>query len=184
MRLLNTKRIAPAPAVAAMLLGAAFPLVGPTVAADASVLDLSCRGATQVTYDPGLTLTPQRVHFHAVNQLTSCTSPKDPTLTSSQPYIIDGDLVLSCGTPLDNGPATQTITWNNGRSSTFTGSFTTSSVGGVLVDTFVGKVTAGEFQGDSAELVFDESQRNMAQCAQPGGLKRESGVLSLTVQEL
>ncbi|MFF4403717.1 hypothetical protein ACFY2W_33460 [Streptomyces sp. NPDC001262] len=183
MRAPKTRRTAPASAAAALLLAAAIPLAGPATAAHAVTVDVTCTGTDQENDTPGLTLKPQLVHDHSVDTFPHCVST-DRTLTSSQPVIADTDLVLSCLKPFFTGPLTFTLVWNNGRTSAFSGTTATNSTGGNLISTFTGKVTAGEFQGDSAEFVFDAGQLNMQQCAQPGGLTRESGPVTLTLQKL
>ena len=58
------------------------------------------------------------------------------------------DLTLACTDLLGTFPATNVITWSNGRTSTDQVTYTVEYVEGQLVTTGTGTVTAGEFTGD------------------------------------
>ncbi|WP_414170466.1 hypothetical protein ACMATS_36550 [Streptoverticillium reticulum] len=180
--MLKTRRTTPASAAAALLLAAGFPLAGPATTAHAVVVDVACKGTEQVTYTPGLTLKSQTVHYSGEDLISPCTST-DPTLTGVQPLIFTGDFVASCFTPPDSETHNRTVHWNNGKTSTVTAESSTTSVGGVLVFTVAGKVTAGEFLGDFYEKVITDAQPRMQQCLQPGGLTHQTGLITVTVHK-
>jgi hypothetical protein len=117
----------------------------------AQALDLlTCAGATTITYDPALT---------NQDQITTVTNQADygPCVSTTHPQIEYGSVTntavsqTSCIKLLAGGSRTFTITWNGNpdTTSTFSGTYSTQSVGLTRIITIVGTVTAGVFEGDN-----------------------------------
>ena len=173
------------PASAGGLLAAVVLTLGPagtTPAAHAATINVSRVGTTSATYDPGITLEPRVVHAFGQDVYNSCSS-SDPTLHSGFDTF-DAMLTLSCVQPLFSGPGETVIKWNNGQQSTLSVNGVVTTVGGQVVDTFTGSVSAGEFTGASVIAVLTEAQPNAIQCLTRQGLTRASGTDTLQILSL
>lgn len=136
----------------------------------------TCTGTTEVTYDPGVTLTPQTVTVSENDSVPSCTST-DPTITGvvTSPYsypVADAscdDVALNPGNVL-------VIHWNNGQDSTVSDlTYVTTVTAGITQTTGTGTVTAGEFTGDTGLITWAYVLVNPLLCLAPGGLTTQNG---------
>lgn len=162
---------------AAAVLAAASVL--PLPAAHAAASSTTCTGTSQLTYSPGLTLSPQNVTFTENDTIPSCTST-DSTLTYSYP--------IAGATCDDIQAATNTgelvLHWNNGQTSTLNGLVGEETItDGILQDTATGTVIAGEFDGASATINWTYLVNPLA-CLSPGGLTTLNGTVLVQITGL
>ncbi|HEU5473806.1 MAG TPA: hypothetical protein VFV67_24440 [Actinophytocola sp.] len=75
---------------------------------------------------------------------------------------------------------TSVISWNNGNTSTFSFNDTVTNIGGNIVATRTGTITAGQFQGDTAVRVMTFPAINPLDCLTTG-LTSQFGVVVLTL---
>jgi hypothetical protein len=139
---------------------------------------VTCTGSSTITYNPGLTFTPRPVHYHETEQYTPCVS-SDPTLTagsSSTDIDIPAGSCLALPSIFED-PA-YTIDWGNGNSSTIDLMFSDAIIGGTEQVTGVGTVTAGQFTGATAVIVWIYPVIDPQQCQTQQGLTTQNGVLS------
>jgi hypothetical protein len=146
------------------------------------VADVTCVGTEPTTFTPGLLLTTQTGTIHSETHLDNCVSTSDPTLTSGS-AVIDVTVPLSC---LNNvtvfGPRTETITWNNGQSSTLVFAQEVSAVVGVQFTlTSTGTVTSGEFAGKTAIEQRVGPTPNLLDCLAPPGVTSRTHVVVLVI---
>ncbi|MFF7637830.1 hypothetical protein ACFZB9_32490 [Kitasatospora sp. NPDC008050] len=137
---------------------------------------ITCTGWTYTTYTPGLTDTVQPttvVDEGNLNIITdhsptgSCLAVGSAATAGSRDVtaLID----LSC-TQLITETGTETVAWNDGRSTSFP--FTASVLRGLsnTVITETGTVTAGEFSGDHVVETFTALNLAFAACLTPAGV--------------
>jgi hypothetical protein len=150
--------------------------------ADLGVADVVCVGTEPTTFTPGLLLTTQIGTIHSDTNLDNCVSTSDPTLTSGS-AVIDVTVPMSC---LNNvsvfGPRTETITWNNGQSSTLVFTQEVSVVVGVQFTlTSTGTVTAGEFAGKTAVAQRVGPTPTLLNCLAPPGVTSRTQEVVLVI---
>jgi hypothetical protein len=150
--------------------------------ASLGVLDVTCVGTEPTTFTPGLLLTTQTGTIHSETHLDNCVSTSDPTLGSGY-AVIDVTVPLSC---LNNvsvfGPRTETITWNNGQSSTLVFTQEVSAVVGVqFILTSTGTVTSGQFTGKTAVAQRVGPTLNLLNCLAPPGVTSRTQVVVLEI---
>jgi hypothetical protein len=150
--------------------------------ASLGVLDVTCVGTEPTTFTPGLLLTTQTGTIHSETNLDNCVSISDPTLTAGS-GVIDVTVPLSC---LNNvsvfGPRTETITWNNGQSSTLVFTQEASVVVGVQFTlTSTGTVTSGQFAGKAAVAQRVGPTPNLLDCLAPPGVTSRTQVVVLEI---
>lgn len=136
---------------------------------------LYCEGYFSVTYEPPLTNTPTltEVTFH--NDLDYCAAGAVTSGDASGEF----SAIRSCTTlDLPPHPATTTLYWNTGASSTIAYSFSTVDrlVNGTTVVTSYGTVSHGFGQGAQAVHTAIQPQLDLTACA-------GSGVAQLTGPE-
>jgi len=143
-------------------------VVFPSPAAHAVSADVVCVGTETVTYEPGLSLTPQTVNVTVHGILAPCTS-SDPEITSGT-YVQHFTATLSCVTLVSGLAATRVFNWSNGRSSSFSYNRAINDVAGQTTVTFAATIVSGKFAGDTAiqQVVFVTP--NVLQCLTPPGL--------------
>ncbi|MEU1091033.1 hypothetical protein ABZ401_30200 [Streptomyces sp. NPDC005892] len=127
--------------------------VGVSASSAQAASSTTCTGTSAVTYSPALKNTPQTVSW-TENDTYACTST-DPTLTSGSSTVnatLPGASCISGG--VYPSSTTYTINWNNGQSSTMTGTFTDVTASGIETVTGVGTVTSGQFTGGTATVVW------------------------------
>jgi hypothetical protein len=112
--------------------------------------------------------------------LVPCLST-DPTVTRGTATVSFPLTGASCLDPLRATSGSQVITWNNGRTSTFSFETTITEAEGVTVSTNTGTITAGEFAGGVAEEVIVQAPPNPLACLLPGGATSLDGLMSFEV---
>jgi hypothetical protein len=73
------------------------------------------------------------------------------------------------------------FSWNDGRSSTITGTGVVTHAAGQVVITDTGTVTSGEFAGDSAVLTLTAPDADFLACFTPGGVTTLDFAETLTI---
>lgn len=154
---------------AAVLL--AFSAVAPTGAARADTAPaaglLVCTTSSTWTYSPGVVLVPRPVSTQVDDRYTSCASPSDSGVTGgSSGFTVERD--AGCLEPVAAVPETRVITWDNGRTSTFSYTVTVSSVPGFDLVTKTGTITAGQFAGHVAQATQAAPTLDLLRCLGQG----------------
>lgn len=162
-------------------------LLGPAAStSQAALLDtIVCTGTVTTEFDPGITTTPQQVHFEVDGQLTHCTSLLNPNLNLTGSFKSEGTGTFSCAASVT--PFSQTINWSDKTSSTMSG----TSVGPNLLGTgaylATGTVTSGRFDGgtySSAGVITPVGTPvDPGPCLQEG-LTSRSGTIEVTIVDL
>ncbi|WP_344667478.1 hypothetical protein [Catenulispora yoronensis] len=166
-------------ATAAVVLAAAWLLPLPTAHAASST---TCTGTSQLTYSPGLKLTPRNVTFTENDTIGTCTST-DTTLTSAD--TLTYSYPIAGATCDDISAATNTgelvMHWNNGQTSTLNGLVGEETItDGILQDTATGTVIAGEFNGAAAVINWTYIVNPLA-CLSTGGLTTLNGTVLVQI---
>jgi hypothetical protein len=156
--------------------------VGLAPAAQAAV-NVTCAGTSNVSYSPGLTLFTQAV-TGTLDNLYNCTST-DPSITSGSSLHMR-TLPLSCLNPagLFNSTVGYTITWSNGQTSTASGSFAVTSVGGTVIVVAQGAITAGQFTGATTVITWTWPAPNPLACLSAPGVTNIAGVSTVQITSL
>lgn len=148
-------------------------MAGPAHAASST----TCTGTSNVTYSPGLTLTPQTIAVSETDTLTSCTST-DTTLTAGYmgPYAFS---VPNAGCNYLPGVGNDgvRIHWNNGQTSDVPLTIVLTATGGIVQETGTGTVAAGEFTGATVVITWIYPVVNPLQCLLPGGVTAHNGTI-------
>lgn len=148
-----------------------------SAAADASIVDLTCPGYSQTTYQPGMTDAARQITISGSGVYGPCVS-SDPTLTSGT-FHASGTGIVSCVSGSFSGSIT--FIWNNGRSSTV--SYTAiigQHVDGEVVVVVHGTVTDGEFEGDTFIHTVTLFTLEPPQCFTSSGVASTSGPKLIT----
>ncbi|WP_156325588.1 hypothetical protein [Nonomuraea sp. SBT364] len=117
---------------------------GPAHAIGQDVL-CSIDGTNTLAFSPKLRLTQQAVTMTGTGNYPTCVS-SDPDISSGT-STISGQGSLGCLS--GSMPATETVTWNTGESSTISYTVTLNLVAGQTAFAVIGTVTAGKFAGDT-----------------------------------
>jgi hypothetical protein len=138
----------------------------------------SCVGTWAVTYDPPITNTPQLVTGVLTGTFPACTDPQ----AFNASYIQVFTDTVSCTTLLNAGSTSRTYVWGNplAAPTTFTYNFTTTVVGGQVVVTNTGVITAGRYAPGSAIQVATLATPDILACA-GAGLGSLTGPTTLTI---
>jgi hypothetical protein len=173
----------------ALALAAAFGAVAGAAAppAWATVAGISCTGWQYDTYTPGITnaLQPTTVGLDGDLNVIDDHSPTGSCVAiGSRATAGEQDetlplLDISC-TQLFVVSPPQTIHWNDGQSSTFTGIATTVRGASNTVLTDTGTVVSGEFAGDVAVFTLIAPNLAFANCATPDGVTTLDFAATLT----
>jgi hypothetical protein len=159
------------------LFAALVPLVP---VAHAAAADITCVGTETQTFSPGVLLTPQTATLTVHSIYNPCVSTVDPSITfGTTDFSITQ--TFSCLILLNPASGTMTFDWSNGTQSTFSFNRSATTVGGELVVTETGVITAGEFFGDTVERIVTGPTLNTLQCASPPGITSRTGVVSLVI---
>ena len=113
--------------------------------------------------------------------ITGCTST-DTTITGITPASVTYSFTVpgaACNY-VSTGPGggSVTLTWNNGQSSTLTGTANIlTSTGSITQQTITGTVTAGEFTGATAVFTWTYPTLTLLQCLTTGGVTSQNGTI-------
>ena len=132
---------------------------------------INCTGQTEILYSPGLTNQTQAVTYTGEDRATLCISLTHPTLqTFVGPFSGGGQ--LSCTSLMNASQGTETLYWNGTSTQTSSWTFTYNPVmvGGALVSTVSGPITAGIAAGATLTQVLVLPLTALAACSDPGGL--------------
>jgi hypothetical protein len=164
-------------ATASVLFAALVPLAP---AAHAAVADITCAGTETEMFSPGLLLAPQTVTLTVHSIYNPCVSIGDLSITfGTTDFSVPG--MFSCLDLLEPRSGTMTFDWSNGRQSTFSFNRSATTIGGELVVSETGVITAGEFVGDTVERIVTGLTLNTLQCVSPPGVTSRTGVVSLVI---
>ena len=155
----------------------------PAQAARADAGSVTCTGTSDITYSPGLTLTPQNVTVDENDAVPSCTST-DPTVTGMIIHPFSYPITnASCDDlRLDPIGPTGILHWDNGQDSTLSSVVSELTVtGGILQETVTATVTAGEFSGGAAVITWAYPLIDPLQCLAPGGLTTQDGTILVQI---
>ncbi|WP_306750076.1 hypothetical protein [Saccharothrix yanglingensis] len=162
----------------------ALTVLGPAGTASAGVLDVTCTppSSQSTTFTPPLTVTPQNTVVSVTGQYGPCVSLSNPAITSGSRTYIGQEPGRSCLDLLDSGPATFTITWNTGQTSTVSANSTSTIVGAAVVVTVTGTVTSGLFVGSSVVQIITGPAADVLLCTL--GLGTVAGIYALATLEI
>ncbi|MGW0606850.1 hypothetical protein [Streptomyces sp. NPDC002640] len=138
----------------------------------------TCLSSHTVNYSPGLLLTPQQVTISASTQYTACLGGgvSSGSSTSNPP-----PQSLSCLNLGEPASGTETITWNDGTTSTYSYNQTVVDAGAVSTVTRTGSISAGKFAGATAVRVITNPNLEVLDCLAPPGVTSKSGLGDLTI---
>ncbi|MCK2218197.1 hypothetical protein MF672_031055 [Actinomadura sp. ATCC 31491] len=171
-----------------MALAGLTALSGGSAHADSPLAD--CPGYAQQNFNPGMTLLPQNITFHAEGDFGPClTATLDPDHAFAS-YQAGGSGTLSCLVSLPVSGVTGTVAWkstsgNNTGTSHFSGGISlTERPTGQNVVIVEADITSGPFTG--RKLVYEIALLNtdLAACATANGLQNVAGPANLTVLPL
>ncbi|MBS0452809.1 MAG: hypothetical protein JSS14_16060 [Proteobacteria bacterium] len=132
---------------------------------------INCTGQTEILYSPGLTNQAQAVTYTGEDRATLCISLTHPTL---QNFVgpFSGGGQLSCTSLTNVSQGTETLYWNGTTTLTSSWTFTYNPVmvGGSLISTVSGPITAGVAAGATLTQVLVLPLTALAACSEPGGL--------------
>jgi hypothetical protein len=143
-------------------------------AAHAAGGDLVCRGGfVEANFGPGITFQTKTVQATGEGDLGQCNSTSDTALAGGT-FTFQATLQGECPDG-GNGNATGTVSWNNGKTSKFQGTFTANQdnfgMSGV-------HILSGEFQGDSGSFAGPVTYLPWYQCVFPTGFQYGRGILN------
>jgi len=157
----------------------AIGLIG--LATPAQAIGPTCVATSQITYSPGITLTPSSQSTDYTVSFSGCLTPgRTDIVSGSRSGSFTG--VRSCLSVLPpSASGTLVVTWNTGETSTVSYTADGQDVGGQTVHTINGTITAGLFTGSSYTEVITQASLNLLSCLIPPGVQSQSGVGTLTV---
>jgi hypothetical protein len=162
-------------AVAAVAaLSAVVPAAGPAHATS----PVQCQGTETVTYNPGVTFTPQNIEITVSGQFSSCIDGSGQVTSGT--YGEQFTIFAGCNDLFDGFEGQRVVEWNTGDSSVIEGTGSSTAVAGQVVTTFTGTVVQGRFQGKSAVQTITLVQPDLLQCLTTG-VTRASGLTTLTI---
>jgi hypothetical protein len=155
--------------------------------AHASLATISCTGWTNATYSPGLsnTVRPTTVVVDGDLNVMDEHSPTGSCLAVGSAATagerdVTALLDLSC-TQLTVESGTETINWNDGRSTSFSFSANVVRLESTTVIVETGRVTSGEFLGDTVTETFTAPNADLTACGSPGGVASLDFATVLTI---
>jgi hypothetical protein len=155
--------------------------------AHASLPGISCTGWTHASYTPGLTTTvrPTTVVVDGDLNVIDDRSPTGSCLSVGSSATagerdVTALLDLSC-TQLIVERGTETITWNDGRSTSFAFSADVARLSSATVITETGTVTSGEFLGGTVIETFTAPNTALTACGTTGGVRALDFATVLTI---
>jgi hypothetical protein len=168
--------------VGVLAIGTVATATGSATAApeDRQLGNVVCTVTSTWTYSPGVVLSPRPTRITIEDRYSSCESITDPTLQyGHSTFTIERD--ASCLEALGVASDTQKITWNNGEESHFTFTNTVTSAPGADVVTKAGTISAGHFEGSSAQTTHVAPALNLRQCATDEGVGQSTVVGTFTI---
>lgn len=141
--------------------------------------DVSCGGTEHVTFTPGLTNQPRATKVVIDRSFRPCSST-DQALTTGTTHD-EHQAVLSCDNSSHAVSGTNDVKWDNRRTSTFDFTGTSQENNGSGWESGKGKVTRGEFAGDSVEWVVTVTDPHPSDCSSPGGDTGDDGTVNLRI---
>lgn len=120
--------------------------------------------SASLTYNPPLTTSLQTVTISASWQYGPCVSTSHPSITSGTLQASGPVPNVNCLSLLGSRPATYTITWNTGQTSTLSGNIVVIHAGATLISTTTGTVTAGVFAGSTFVHTIVYPSHNILLC--------------------
>jgi len=153
--------------------------------AQALGIDLAqCTGTHNAQWSPGVTNTPQLITVSTQSQWT-CVQLQLPLLinaSSTNQFTAQ----FACESLLAPAPATWTITWGDGATSTFAFTASVNAVNGNLVITAPGKITAGRYANASATATFilQDLADTLSNLCNTTGVTNASGASTLTITQV
>lgn len=151
---------------------------------------ISCTGWSYTTYSPGLTNTVRATEVTVAGRynIVDAHSPTGSCLAlgssaSAGRRDVTALLDVSCNAVLTE-TGTETIEWNDGRSTSFTFTATAAHIGSNTVLTETGTVVAGEFLGQHVVETFTAANLAFLDCATPGGVTSLDYATVLTILPL
>lgn len=92
-----------------------------------------------------------------------------------------GSYTASCISPIQSGSGTETLTWNDGTTSTWNWSSTVATnAAGQLVGTYDGEIVAGRYAGASLNNIVIEPNTDVTACFASPGLTQTIGTATWT----
>lgn len=146
---------------------------------------VDCTGKEDVTYSPGLTLTPQdtsvtiRGSLGSIAPGCSCAAPGTDITSATYTQVLTWP-GASCSQPGFNAPGTRTFTWNDGTTSTFPYTAQIATTPTASIVTLTGTISEGRFQGHTAVEQIVIPQPSALECAGTG-LTNSTDSTSLTI---
>ncbi|BAJ31295.1 MULTISPECIES: hypothetical protein [Kitasatospora] len=164
--------------LAAVLPLLAAPAVLAPPAAHAEPVAMVCTGTGQQAYRPGITLTTRPTTVTNTSDLTACTGgPVGSGHHRFGPFAT----TASCLYTPPTGPDAFDLSWDDGTTSHYEGSYLVTTAGGQLVVTSTGTVTAGRFAGAALREVVAYLAPDLLRCATPQGVTSVSGPITIAV---
>jgi hypothetical protein len=152
----------------------------PTAAQATPVVDLTCVGVEEATFDPGLRLFNQTVDFADHIDYDPCVSGTAPSITSGT-NDASASFTDSCLTVLGSGPGEREFVWNTNETSTFVFEQTFSQSGGQAVVVETGTITAGKFAGSDAVETLTGGSINLLDCLFAPGVTDNTTAVTLII---
>jgi hypothetical protein len=159
----------------ALLIAVGSPLIG-IGPAHAVTVDQTCAGTEVTSYDPPLTFTSRPTTITVSGIYPSCTD----SVAFNGSYSETFTLTASCLALLDSGSTTRTFVWGDRQTSTFDYNVTANEVGGQLIVTNTGLITAGKFAPASGLQVITLTTPNILQCL-GSGIANVTGPTTLVI---
>lgn len=158
--------------------------------AHAAAGTISCTGWSYTTYSPGLTDTVRPTTVTVAGRLNAV-GPHSPTGSclalgsgaTSGTRDVTALLDLSCNAILTE-TGTETIVWNDGRSTSFSFTATAAHIASNTVLTETGTVTSGEFLGEKVVETFTAADLAFTACATETGVGSLDYATVLTILPL
>ncbi|WP_327072264.1 hypothetical protein OG196_01620 [Kitasatospora purpeofusca] len=171
-------------AVSATAIALAVPAITSTqtaFAAPDSLVSVVCTGSDTTNYSPGLRTTSQTVSTYGTDEGHGCTGLGRISGLTSFSASFTGQYTASCLSPIQSGSGTETLTWNDGSTSTWqwSSSVATNSAG-QLVGTYNGPITSGAYAGTNLNNTDVEPNTNVAACTAAPGLTQTTGTATWT----
>lgn len=139
----------------------------------------TCALTATFTYSPGLLLQDQTVDVDSNRSYAACATTA-PGVTSGL-SIRTVTVTTSCLNLGNSTSGVETITWNNGQSSTFTYNETSVNAGGQSTILRTGTITAGLFAGATAQSAAVAPSLNALNCLTPPGITSKTAAGELII---